>query len=260
MRIALTIAGSDSGGGAGIQADLKTFHRFGVFGTSALTLVTAQNTVGVQGVHPLPVDVIAAQIGSVAADLRPHAVKTGALGTAAIVEAVADAIERHALGPIVVDPVLISKHGDALAGPDVAEALSRRLLPLAALVTPNLHEAGALAGGALESEADMAEAAQAIAARGPKAVLIKGGSLGGQESIDVLFDGVEIRRFSGPRHETRNTHGTGCSYSAAIAAGLAAGLALPEAVGRAKSWIGKAIETAPGLGGGAGPVNHWWAP
>lgn len=260
MRIALTIAGSDSGGGAGIQADLKTFHRFGVFGTSALTLVTAQNTVGVQGVHLLPVDVIAAQIASVAADLRPHAVKTGALGTAAIVEAVADAIERHDLGPVVVDPVLISKHGDALAGPDVALALSVRLLPLAALVTPNLHEAAALAGGALETEAHMAEAARAIAAQGPKAVLIKGGSLGGQESVDVLFDGVEIRRFAGPRYETPNTHGTGCTYSAAIAAGLATGLALPEAIGRAKAWIGKAIETAPGLGGGAGPVNHWWAP
>lgn len=260
MRIALTIAGSDSGGGAGIQADLKTFHRFGVFGTSALTLVTAQNTLGVQGVHPLPVEVIASQIDSVAADLRPHAVKTGALGTPAIVEAVADAIGRHGFRPLVVDPVLVSKHGDALAGPDVVEALAARLLPLAALVTPNLHEAAALVGGTLASEDDMAEAARAIAARGPKAVLIKGGSLGGGESVDVLFDGAEIRRFSGPRHETRNTHGTGCTFSAAITAGLAAGVPLHDAIGRAKRWIGRAIETAPGLGGGAGPVNHHCEP
>ncbi|HWV39562.1 MAG TPA: bifunctional hydroxymethylpyrimidine kinase/phosphomethylpyrimidine kinase [Vulgatibacter sp.] len=256
MRIALTIAGSDSGGGAGIQADLKTFHRFGVFGTSALTLVTAQNTIGVQAVHTLPVEVIAAQIDSVASDLRPHAVKTGALGTRAIVEAVADAVERLELGPLVVDPVLISKHGAALAGPDVAEALAARLLPLAALVTPNLHEAAALAGRAVRSEADMAEAARAIAARGPKAVLVKGGSLGGAEAVDVLFDGAEVRRFAGPRIETRHTHGTGCTFSAAITAGLAAGLPLTEAIGRAKAWIGKAIEAAPGLGAGTGPVNH----
>lgn len=256
MRIALTIAGSDSGGGAGIQADLKTFHRFGVFGTSALTLVTAQNTLGVQGVHPLPVEVIASQIDSIAADLGPHAVKTGALGTVAIVDAVAASIERHGLGPLVVDPVLVSKHGDALAGPEVIAALADRLLPLATLLTPNLHEAGALVGGTLRSEADMIEAARILVARGAKAVVVKGGSLGGDESVDILFDGVDHVRFAGPRLATRHTHGTGCTFSAAIAAGLAKGVPLRDAIGGAKIWIGRAIASAPGLGGGAGPVDH----
>ena len=256
MRKALTIAGSDSGGGAGIQADLKTFQRFGVFGTSALTLVTAQNTVGVQGVHLLPPEVIAQQIASVAADLRPDAVKTGALGSVAIIEAVADAVLRHELAPLVVDPVMISKHGDLLLGADAVEALAARLFPLATLVTPNLHEAAALVGGALETESQMREAARAIAARGPKAVLVKGGSLGGGEAVDVLWDGAEFFRFAAPRVETRSTHGTGCTFSAAITAQLALGASLRDAVRAAKSWTHKAITAAPGIGGGRGPVDH----
>ncbi|WP_373046420.1 bifunctional hydroxymethylpyrimidine kinase/phosphomethylpyrimidine kinase [Vulgatibacter sp.] len=260
MRKALTIAGSDSGGGAGIQADLKTFQRFGVFGTSALTLVTAQNTVGVQDVHLLPVEVIAAQIDSVVGDLRPDAVKTGALGSVSIIEAVADAVTRHGLAPLVVDPVMISKHGDGLLGPEAVEALRTRLFPHASLLTPNLHEAGALLGTALRDEDDMREAARALAALGPKAVLIKGGSLGGGEAFDVLWDGVDLHRFATPRVETRSTHGTGCTFSAAITAHLAQGLALGDAVGRAKVWIHRAIASAPGLGRGVGPVDHGVTP
>lgn len=256
MRKALTIAGSDSGGGAGIQADLKTFQRFGVFGTSALTLITAQNTIGVQGVHLLPPEVIAQQIASVATDLRPDAVKTGALGSPAIIEAVADAIAAHGLAPLVVDPAMISKHGAPLVGPEAVEALVARILPLATLLTPNLHEAGALLGTVLHDETEMGEAARALAAKGPKAVLIKGGSLGGDEALDLLWDGTELHRLSTPRIETRSTHGTGCTYSAAITAHLALGLPLREAVALSKAWIHRAIDKAPGLGGGLGPVDH----
>lgn len=256
MRIATTIAGSDSGGGAGIQADLKTFQRFGVFGTSALTMVTAQNTLGVSTIHLLPPEVLLAQLDALAQDLRPHAVKTGALGSVATVAAVAEAVERHALSPLVVDPVLISKHGAPLAGPEVVEALGSLLLPHASLLTPNLHEAGLLVGGSLTTEADMREAARALASRGTGAVLVKGGSLPGEEAVDVLYDGQEWTRLVGPRHITQHTHGTGCSFSAAITAGLAQGLPLREAVGRAKRWIGRAIATAPGLGSGAGPIDH----
>lgn len=256
MYKALTIAGSDSGGGAGIQADLKTFQRFGVFGTSALTLITAQNTVGVQQVHLLPIEVIRRQIESVASDLRPDAVKTGALGAAPIIEAVAEAVEREALGPLVVDPVMISKHGDLLLGPEAVEALGSRLLPLATLITPNLHEASALVGSRLSSETEVREAARELAARGPAAVLIKGAALGSEEAVDILFDGAEFYRFAGPWIDTRNTHGTGCTFSAAITAHLARGVALQKAVEISKEWIGKAITGAPGLGSGFGPVDH----
>ena len=256
MRKALTIAGSDSGGGAGIQADLKTFQRFGAFGTSALTLITSQNTIGVQGVHPLPVEVIRQQIDSVVADLRPDAVKTGALGSVAIIEEVAAAVRRNGLAPLVVDPVMISKHGDLLLAPDASEALAQVLLPVATLVTPNLHEASALLGGAIASEAEMRDAARELAARGPRAVLIKGGSLGGDEAVDVLWDGAELYRFATPYVETRNTHGTGCTYSAAITAQLAAGVPLRDAVAASKAWIHRAIRGAPGLGAGRGPVDH----
>ena len=253
MRIALTIAGSDSGGGAGIQADLKTFQRFGIFGASALTLFTAQNTVGVQGVHLLPPEVITAQIASVAADLRPDAVKTGALGSAAIIEAVAAAVERHRLAPLVVDPVMISKHGDGLLDAAAVEALSRRLLPCATLLTPNLHEAGALVGATLRTEAQMREAARALLALGPQAVVIKGGALGGDEALDLFYDGVEFHRIATERIATKSTR---CTFSAAITAHLALGLPLREAVSRAKAWIQLAIASAPGLGSGFGPVDH----
>lgn len=256
MRVALTVAGSDSGGGAGIQADLKTFHHFGVFGCSALTLITEQNTLGVQGVHLLPLEVIVGQIESVRTDLAPHAIKTGAMGSAAIVEGVAEALGREPGVPLVVDPVLISKHGAPLGGEEMVAAVRDRLLPLATLLTPNLHEAGALIGKELRSLADMEVAARELVSMGAGAVVVKGGALGGGEALDLFFDGVEMVRLSSPRIETRALHGTGCTFSAAITAGLAKGTPLREAVGQAKRWVQRAIETAPGLGAGFGPVNH----
>lgn len=256
--IALTIAGSDSGGGAGVQADLKTFHRFGVYGTSALTLVTAQNTVGVARVDVLPPALVAAQIEAVVADLPPAATKIGALGRADVVGVVADAAARHGLRPLVVDPVMIAKHGDPLLGADAVEALRRDLLPRATLLTPNLPEAVALlGGGALDGERDVEAAARALAALGPEAVLVKGGHGTGPEVADLLLAGGACTWLRAPRIETRHTHGTGCSYSAAIAAHLARGEPLPAAVRAAKTWLARAIATAPGLGQGHGPVNHW---
>jgi hydroxymethylpyrimidine/phosphomethylpyrimidine kinase len=255
---ALTIAGSDSGGGAGIQADLKTFHHFRVYGTSALTLVTAQNTLGVRRVELLPPALVAEQIDAVAADLRPDATKTGALGSAETAEAVAAAVARHGLAPLVVDPVMISKHGHALLAGDAVEALRRALVPRATLLTPNLPEATALlGGGAIEGERDMESAARALCALGPRAVLLKGGHGQGEEVVDLLFDGERCVWLRAPRVATRHTHGTGCTYSAAIAAGLATGAALEAAVRSARTYLGRAIATAPGLGGGHGPVNHW---
>jgi hydroxymethylpyrimidine/phosphomethylpyrimidine kinase len=255
---ALTIAGSDSSGGAGIQADLKTFHRFEVYGTSALTLVTAQNTRGVARVEPLPPALVAAQIDAVAEDLRPRAVKTGALGSAAIAETVADALARHALSPVVVDPVMLAKGGAALLDPDAVEALRRSLLPRAALVTPNLPEAAALlGGGALESERDLLEAARALCALGAGAALVKGGHAPGAEVLDVLFDGADFATLRARRVETPHTHGTGCTYSAAIAAELARGLPLERAVRSAHAFVQRAIAGAPGLGAGRGPLDHW---
>lgn len=256
MRKALTIAGSDSGGGAGIQADLKTFHRFGVFGTSALTLITAQNTLGVQGIHLLPPEVIAAQIASVASDLRPDAVKTGAMGSASIVEGVAEALRRHELRRLVVDPVIVSRRGDRLVDDDAVEALETLLFPKADLLTPNLHEARALVRGPIDTVEAMEEAARALADRGPRAVVIKGGAMEGPEAIDVLWDGERIHRLVAPRIDTTSTHGTGCTFSAAIAAQLALGHKLVDAVREAKAWTHRAIAAAPGLGAGSGPVDH----
>jgi len=259
--IALTIAGSDSGGGAGIQADLKTFHQLGVYGTSAVTLVTAQNTLGVQRVDLLPAAAVAAQIDAVAGDLRPAAVKTGALGAAPIVEAVAAAVVRHQLRPLVVDPVMISKHGDPLLASDGVEALRRALLPRATLLTPNLPEAVALlGGGALEREADVEAAARALAALGPEAVLVKGGHGTGPEVADLLFASGACLWLRAPRIATRHTHGTGCTYAAAITARLARGDDLARAVRTAKEWLARAIANAPGLGAGHGPVDYWASP
>jgi len=258
LPIALTIAGSDSGGGAGIQADLKSFHRHGVYGTSAITLVTAQNTLGVTRVDVLPAALVAAQIDAVATDLRPAATKTGALGSAANVEAVAAAAARHDLRPLVVDPVMIAKSGDPLLADDAIDALRRLLLPRATLATPNLPEAAALLGGAeLASAADIEAAARAIAALGPKAVLIKGGHGEGPEAADLLLADGACTWLRSPRVATRHTHGTGCTYAAAITARLAHGDDLPTAVRTAKEWLARAIATAPKLGGGHGPVNHW---
>jgi len=255
---ALTIAGSDSGGGAGIQADLKTFHHFGVYGTSALTLVTAQNTRGVRRIELLPPSLVAAQIDAVAEDLPPAAVKTGALGAAAIVEAVAAALARHELTRLVVDPVMIAKGGDALLEPDAVDALRRLLLPRAALVTPNLPEAAALlGGGVLEDEREMREAARALCDLGARAALVKGGHAAGSELVDVLFDGSELLMLRAPRIATRHTHGTGCTYSAAIAARVAYGDRLADAVRVAHAFVQRAIASAPGLGQGRGPLDHW---
>ncbi len=252
--VALTIAGSDPSGGAGIQADLKTFHQFGVYGEAAITLLTVQNTCAVSEVVLVEPRLVRAQVEAVLDDIPPQAVKTGALGSVPIIETVA-ALAPRLQAPLVVDPVMISKHGAPLIAEDARSALVEMLLPHAALVTPNLHEAAALAGLPVRTPAEMEEAARAIHARCGVSVLVKGGHLEG-EAADLLFDGAETRWYRAPRFETPHTHGTGCTYSAAITAGLACGLALPAAVERAKEFITEAIRTNPGLGRGAGPVNH----
>ncbi len=256
-RVALTIAGSDSGGGAGIQADLKTFHRFGVYGTTALTLITAQNTVGVREVHLLRPELVAKQIEVVAGDFEVRAAKTGALGSEELIEAVAAGVEEHAIANLVVDPVMISKHGDPLLAKGAVDALRARLFPRAVLVTPNLYEAAELLGGPVESEAQMQDAARAVCDLGAAAVLVKGGQLPGEEAIDLLYDGAALVRLAAPRIDTPHTHGTGCTYSAAITALLARGETLIDAVRQSKDFISRAIASAPGLGHGHGPVDHW---
>ena len=255
--LALTIAGSDSGGGAGIQADLKTFHHFEVYGTCALTLVTAQNTIGVQRVELLAPELVVAQIDAVANDFTVAAAKTGALGSAAIVAAVAEAVLRHRIAKLVVDPVMISKHGHALLGADAIDALRRALLPRAALLTPNLPEAAALVGGELTSQRNIEDAARALHALGAGAVLVKGGHGTGDEVADLLFDGHSLTWLRAARQHTPHTHGTGCTYSAAITARLALGDDLASAVRTAHAFVLRAIASAPGLGHGHGPVNHW---
>ncbi len=255
-RVALTIAGSDSGGGAGIQADLKTFQRFGVYGTSALTLVTVQNTVGVRAVELLPTGLITQQIAAVADDFEVRAAKTGALGSTRIIEAVAAALGEHVFPNLVVDPVMISKHGDPLLDQGAVEVLKARLFPRASLVTPNLHEAAALLGRDVGSEEEMRDAARAVCDLGAAAALVKGGQLRGEEAVDLFYDGSDFVRLAVPRIETRHTHGTGCTYSAAITALLARGEALAEAVREAKDFISRAIASAPGIGHGHGPVDH----
>jgi hydroxymethylpyrimidine/phosphomethylpyrimidine kinase len=256
MPVALTIAGSDSGGGAGIQADLKTFQRFGVFGTSALTLITAQNSVGVRQVELLPTQLVLQQIAAVAEDFEVRAAKTGALGSPAIIEAVAVAALEHALSRLVVDPVMISKHGDPLLDEGAVEVLKERLFPRALLVTPNLHEAAALLGRPVGREGEMRDAARAVLDLGASAALVKGGHLPGGAAVDLFYDGSDFVRLASPRIETPHTHGTGCTYSAAITALLARGEKLAEAVREAKDFISRAIASAPGLGHGHGPVNH----
>lgn len=256
---ALTIAGSDSGGGAGIQADLKTFHAFGVFGTSAVTAVTAQNTVGVQAVQALDPSLVRRQIESVRADLSPAAAKTGMLANEDIVRAVVAGLHGFE-APLVVDPVMVATSGDRLLDPAAVAAILEKLLPLATLVTPNLPEAEILAGRTVRSEADMFAAARAILARGARAVLVKGGHLGGEEVVDLLCGGRGERVWRTPRIPTTETHGTGCTLSAAIAAGLASGLALEPAIERGLAFTHAAIAAAPGLGSGRGPLNHWADP
>uniref|UniRef100_A0A7V4EFA1 hydroxymethylpyrimidine kinase n=2 Tax=Thermus tengchongensis TaxID=1214928 RepID=A0A7V4EFA1_9DEIN len=257
MQVALTIAGSDSGGGAGVQADLKTFFRFGVYGASALTLVTAQNTLGVQRLELLPPELVYAQIQSVAEDLPVHAAKTGALGDAAIVEAVAEAVARFRIAPLVVDPVMVAKGGDPLLAPGAVQALKTRLFPLATLITPNRLEAEALLQRPIRTLREAEEAAQDLLDLGPRAVLLKGGHLEGEEAVDLLATPEGVLAFRAPRVPTRHTHGTGCTLSAAIAALLALGKPLEGAVGEAKAYLTRALETAPGLGHGHGPLNHF---
>jgi hydroxymethylpyrimidine/phosphomethylpyrimidine kinase len=251
----LTIAGSDPSGGAGIQADLKTFHQFGLYGEAVITLITVQNTHSVSRVEVLDADLVRQQIEAVIADIPPMAAKTGALGNAAVVAAVAEA----ALGftfPLVVDPVMISKHGSALMEPDAIQLLRELLLPRAALVTPNLPEAAALAHLDIATLDDARLAAQRIHDLGARAVLIKGGHFA-HIATDLLYDGVHFLELAAERIDTPHTHGTGCTYSAAIAADLALGLPLTDAVQRAKRYITAAIRTNPGLGTGQGPVNHF---
>ena len=255
MKVALTIAGSDSGGGAGIQADLRTFAAHGLHGTSAITAVTAQNTVSVVDYVALDPRMVVAQIDAVAADILLAAVKTGMLANRAIVEAVADALARLRLPHLVVDPVMVAKSGDRLLDPAAEAAYRERLFPLAEVVTPNLAEAEALLGRPVRSLDAMAEAARDLHAQGPRAVVVKGGHLEG-EPVDVFFDGRRMERLPAPRIATRNTHGTGCTLSAAIAARLALGHELLEAVRGAKAYLTEALRGAYTLGRGAGPVDH----
>ena len=259
MRIVLTIAGSDSGGGAGIQADLKTFHRFGVFGTSAITAVTAQNTSGVRDWMALPPGLVAAQIEAVASDLRPDAVKSGMLGNASVIAAVAAALATHDLRPYVLDPVMVASSGDALLERDAVGALRASLLPLCDLVTPNAEEAMVLTGGDVATVADQERAARRLVEEGAGAALVKGGHVAGDEVVDVLFDGATgaARVFRHRRIDSRHTHGTGCTLSAAIAAHLALGLPLEWAVETSLDYVHRAIAGAPGLGAGRGPLNHF---
>jgi hydroxymethylpyrimidine/phosphomethylpyrimidine kinase len=255
---ALTIAGSDSGAGAGIQADLKTFAALGVYGTSALTAITAQNTLGVRAVEELSPTIVAAQIDAVIEDIDADAVKTGMLASAAITETVAERLGHHGITQVVVDPVMVAKSGDRLLREDAVQALRQTLLPLALVVTPNLPEAEILAGMAIRGRAELEEAARRIAATGARYVLVKGGHAPG-DPVDVLFDGRAFKEFAGPRVQTRNTHGTGCTLSAAIAAYLARGAPVEQAVRRAKDYLTAALRTAYPIGHGHGPLNHFHA-
>ena len=253
---ALTIAGSDSGGGAGIQADLKTFTALHVYGASVLTAVTAQNSVGVHGVVNLPPEFVARQLDAVLGDIGADAAKTGMLSSAPIIDAVAVGLRAHGVRRLVVDPVMVAKSGDSLLEPAARAALIERILPLALVVTPNLLEASALAGMPVGTEDEMAAAAARIHAFGPAWVLVKGGHLKGP-AVDLLFDGREVRRLVAERIPTPHTHGTGCTYAAAIAAGLARGATVPDAVGAAKRYVTAAIREGFALGRGVGSLRHF---
>ena len=252
---ALTIAGSDSGGGAGIQADLKTFTVLGVYGMTAVTALTAQNSCGVTGIQAVPAAFVRAQIDAVVTDIGVDATKTGMLVSAEIITAVAQAVRDHAIAPLVVDPVMIAQSGAALLEPTARAALLAELLPLATLVTPNVPEAEALTGMAIRTVADMRAAARRLLECGAHACLVKGGHLGGDDAVDVFDDGRNPQELRVARLPTRHTHGTGCQLSAAITANLARGVPLPEAVERAKRFITVAILHGLALGKGAGPAN-----
>jgi hydroxymethylpyrimidine/phosphomethylpyrimidine kinase len=256
VKIALTIAGSDSGGGAGLQADLKTFHQFGVFGTSVVVAVTAQNTRGVRAVEPVSPALVAAQLAALAEDLPPAALKTGMLAEAALVRLVADAIRANAWRPLVVDPVMVATSGHRLLTPAGESAIRDFLLPLAALVTPNLDEAAILTGRPVADVGGMERAGAALVAQGAAAALVKGGHLPGDVVTEVLVTRAGVRRFVQPRLTSRPLHGTGCTLSAAITAGLALGRPLEQAVVDALDFVHRAIAAAPPLGSGARPLNH----
>ena len=256
---ALTVAGSDSGGGAGIQADLKTFQELDVFGMSVVTALTAQNTLGVHGVHEVPADFVTQQLDVVLSDIGADVVKTGMLSSEPIIEAVVKGLAAHNVSQLVVDPVCASKHGDPLLRPDAVDALRTGILPLAEIVTPNLGEVLVLTGLEVRSRADLRDAAEAVKALGPRWVLIKGGHLDEDEqAVDLLFDGREAVEIAGPRLATTDTHGTGCTLASAIAAYRARGREIPEAVRAAKAYVTGAIEHGLRLGRGIGPVDHGW--
>jgi hydroxymethylpyrimidine/phosphomethylpyrimidine kinase len=256
LAAVMTIAGSDPSGGAGIQADLKTFHRFGVYGEAVVTLLTVQNTVRLSRVEILAAEFVREQVAAVIEDIPPAAAKTGALGSAEIVETIAEIAADFAF-PLVVDPVMIGKHGAALLSDDAVRALRGRLIPRAAVVTPNLPEAEALTGIRAAQPADVRRMAERLCEMGARAVIVKGGhAVDGALVTDLLFDGASFHAFSCPRVETRHTHGTGCTHSAALTACLALGMPLVEAAARAQRFIHEAIRTNPGLGAGSGPVNH----
>ncbi|WP_418959350.1 bifunctional hydroxymethylpyrimidine kinase/phosphomethylpyrimidine kinase [Streptomyces tritici] len=256
----LTVAGSDSGGGAGIQADLKTMLALGVHGMSVITAVTAQNSRGVHGVWELPEEAVRAQYRAVVDDIGVRAVKTGMLATAALVETVAGLLAGTPGTPVVVDPVGVSKHGDPLLAASALESVRTRLLPLATVATPNLDEVTQLTGVVVEDEDGMRRAADAILAYGPRWALIKGGHLpgGAAEVVDLLTDGTEEHWLRAPRYDNRHTHGTGCTLASAVAAGLAKGLPVPRAVEEAKAYVTGAIAAGFALGSGIGPVDHGW--
>ena len=257
---AMTIAGSDSGGGAGIQADLKTFAALGVYGTSVVTAVTAQNTQAVTGVHEIPVDMVAAQIEAVLTDIGADAVKTGMLSSGAIIETVAQELKRFGVDRLVVDPVMVAKSGDRLLRQDAVEALCRSLIPLAAVVTPNIPEAEALTGARIETPEDARRAAERIVAMGAQSVVVKGGHLPGPP-VDLLFDGRRFHEFTTARIDTTSTHGTGCTFASAVAASLARGMETVDAVASAKEYVTEAIRRSSDLGKvgeGHGPLHHFY--
>jgi hydroxymethylpyrimidine/phosphomethylpyrimidine kinase len=261
--VALTIAGSDSGAGAGIQADLKTFAALGVYGTCAVTAITAQNTQQVRQVFELPVELVAAQIDAVVTDFGAAAVKTGMLSSAAIIQTVVDKVNQHGLRPLVVDPVMVAKSGDRLLRDDAVSALRNKLLPLASVITPNIPEAEVLLGRRISSWDDIREAARDIVRLGASAVVMKGGHVEGATVVDLLYDGEEFRDFTSTRVDTQNTHGTGCTFASAIAASLAKGESLRVAAAMAKAYVTKALQMSYPLGRGHGPVHHfyrYWQP
>ncbi|MDI3482025.1 MAG: hydroxymethylpyrimidine/phosphomethylpyrimidine kinase [Tepidanaerobacteraceae bacterium] len=257
MKLALTIAGSDSGGGAGIQADLKTFSAHGVFGMSVITSITAQNTVGVLGIEDVSPNMVALQMKAVFEDLYPDAVKIGMVSSEAIIAAVAEGLECYKPAHVVLDPVMISKSGSPLLKPEAVEALKKKLIPLSMVVTPNLMEARELSGVEIKDKKDMREAARKIFALGAGAVIVKGGHLTG-DAADILYDGKDFYELASERIHTENTHGTGCTFSSAIAANLALGYNLVDSAKKAKEYITGAIRHALDIGKGVGPTNHFW--